>query len=117
MMDFIKNNWLYVLIGLVAFALAIVIVFVLINKGKNKKQKPAPVAAQSVYLEALGGKENIKSHKSVGSRINIELVDMEKAQPEKLLEAGVDSYIKMSGKLVLVVKENAQAVSDVIFGE
>ncbi len=114
--SFFQDN-LYWLIPVLALLLAgIVLLFVFLLRAKKKPKEKAPeLAAQSEYLAALGGAENIREKSIVGSRISIKLADFEKADPKKLLEIGVSSYIKMSGKLVLVCKDNAQAVYDRIF--
>lgn len=69
------------------------------------------------YISALGGDENIIDKKLSGSRITIKLANYDLLDKEKLLEAGVDSYILMSDRLVLVVKDAAEKTYNKLFGE
>ena len=108
--------WLVVAIVVAVVLIAsIVLVLIKLNKGKKKKKEPLVLADRSLYIESLGGEDNILESKIVGSRIVISLVDDSIIAPEKLLEAGVASYIKMNRKLTLVVRDNAQEVYERIF--
>ncbi len=84
------------------------------KKGKAKPQKKE--ISRSVYMDALGGEDNLISHSLTRSRIVLELKNYDLVDKEKLKEAGVDSFIMMSSKLTLVIKENAEAVDKTIFG-
>jgi phosphotransferase system IIB component len=52
----------------------------------------------------------------MGSRIVLVLKDYQKIDQAKLKEAGVDSFIEMSDRLTLVIKDNADKVYHTIFG-
>lgn len=109
--------WLIVAISVAVVLIAsCTMVLIKLKKGKKKKKEPLLLADRSVYIEALGGENNILESKVVGSRIVISLMDDSIITPEKLLQdAGVASYIKMNKKLTLVVKDNAQEVYERIF--
>lgn len=113
--SFLKENALWFALGLAAVILIVVLVFVLVALKKRKKTAPAAKVDSSVYIDALGGAENIISHSCVRSRIVIELNDGSIVDKEKLKETGVDSFIVMSNKLTLVVKEGAEDVYRLIF--
>ena len=108
----------YIIAGGVAAVIVVgVIVFLLIFRQKKKaKKKPARVISKSAYMEALGGEANLISHVRKGSRIELKLVDYEALDKEKLKEAGVDGFIKMSDRLTLVIKGDAEEVEKVLFG-
>lgn len=119
--SFIEEN-LYWLIPVIAVGIVVLLAFVVFmirlsrtTKKKKKKVEPIELHDKSEYLDCLGGEANIVSHTLKGSRITIEVNDIDKITPEKLLEAGVSSYIKMANKLVLVVKDHASEVYDRIF--
>lgn len=89
-----------------AVIIAALVVFLLLRQ-KGKKQKPVEVKkdySQSEIYLALGGKENVLTHSKAGSRISLTLKDYSKVDENKLNELGVDSVIKMSNKITLVVK-------------
>ena len=115
--DITSNIWMIAVISAAAvLVMALVIVFIRLGKGKKKRKKePLVLADRSVYISSLGGEENIVESKVIGSRIVIVLKDDSIITPEKLLEAGVASYIKMNKKLTLVVKDNADKVYERIF--
>ena len=116
-MDFLKSYWWILLLAiLAAMGLVVWLIWLFRHAKGGGKKKLAPLSEQSTYLEALGGKDNVKSHSLTGSRISVELLDYQKANPEALLSAGIDSYIKMSGRLILIVKDRAEEVYRRIFG-
>ena len=106
------NAWWMALI--VAALLITVILIIFITAKKNKKG-PSKTIVPSAYYEALGGINNVVSHARVGSRINLVLKDYEIIDKGKLKEAGVDGFIKMSDRLVLVIKGDAEAVEHALF--
>ena len=115
--DITSDIWILAVISAAAvLVMALVIVFIRLGKCKKKRKKePLVLADRSVYISSLGGEENIVESKVIGSRIVIVLKDDSIIAPEKLLEAGVASYIKMNKKLTLVVKDNADKVYERIF--
>ncbi|MDO5330976.1 MAG: hypothetical protein Q4F15_06150 [Bacillota bacterium] len=123
--DFVNANlvWIIILgVALLLFIAALIVFRIRVGAGKPKWKKkkkeeiPLPSVDKSEYLLALGGEDNILSKQLTGSRISVKLADMEKADPEKLLQAGVSSYIKMSDRLILVIKAHAEEVYNSIFG-
>jgi len=124
--DFLLYNswWL----ALIAAGLVVSVIVIIILTGKKRKaNKGEPEkkkvnyrdkeAVKSSYFEALGGEDNIIEKKIEGSRINLVLKDYTIIDKEKLKEAGVDGFIKMSNKLCLVVKGDAAKVYKILFGE
>ena len=119
--QFLKNNALYLALGVAGVILIVILVLVLVSLSKKRKARGAaaprkPIVA-SQYIEALGGAENIVSHSLARSRIVLELKDYERVDKEKLKEAGVDSFIMMSNKLTLVIRGDAEKVNAAIFPE
>ena len=114
--DFLGNNAWWIALSIVA-VIAVAVVCILVF-GKKKKQEKAPprVIEKSKYYEALGGEGNVISHTRTGSRISLVLKDFDAIDKEKIKEAGVDGFIKMSDKLVLVIKGDAEEVEKTLFG-
>ena len=113
--DFLGSNaWWIALI--VASLILITILLIVFSGRKKRKKQPVRVIEASKYYEALGGQENVISHTRTGSRIALVLKDYEALDKEKIKEAGVDGFIKMSDKLVLVIKGDAEAVEKALFG-
>ena len=88
-------------------ALIVLIVFL-------SKRKKGPKLDDGDWLEALGGKENIKEITAIGSRLSINLLDKEKIDREKLKELGVSSVLTMSNKVTLVIEDKAEVVAESI---
>lgn len=116
--EFLKYNswWLaLIFVGLIALTIALILISGI--KKKNKKAVIAKPVDKNAYLLALGGEENVISKTLMGSRIVLKLKDYGKISKEKLKEAGVDSFIEMSDKLTLVIKDSAGEVYKTIFGD
>lgn len=115
--DFLRDNALWFCLAIAAvivLILAIVLISVLLKRRKGK-EAPKKTIDASAYLLALGGEENVLSHKVVRSRIVLELKDYALVDKEKLKEAGVDGFIMMSNKLTLVIPGDAEKVNALIF--
>ena len=119
--SFLRDNalWLALAVAGVILIILLVTLFVCLSKkkkGSPKAGKGRPINA-SAYIAALGGEDNILSHKLMRSRIVLELKDYDAVDKEKLKEAGVDSFIMMSNKLTLVIQGDAEKVNRAIFSE
>ena len=105
--SFLLNYGIWLALGV---AVAVIIVFIIMFLLGNKKKK-GKVAAKTFetneVFEALGGKENVLTHSKNGSRISLTLSDYDKVNEKMLNALGVDSIIKMSNKITLVVKDDA----------
>ena len=83
-------------------------------KGKKEgaiiaqKQQQKQIKNEAV-LEALGGADNILDHSLNGSRIILVLNNYDAVDQAKLRELGVDSIVKMSNKITLVVKDDSDS--------
>ena len=113
--DFLLKNlwWMITILVLIAIGAFFLIEALIAKKKKNPKVK---IASKSEYLDALGGEDNILEKELKGSRIVVKLTDYSKVDEEKLKEAGVTGFIKMSDKLTLVIKDKAEDAYQVIFG-
>ncbi len=105
--EFLGKYALYICLALAV--IIVVVILLLIFAGKKKKK---PLVNYDVWIEALGGKENIKEVTAVGSRLNLVLNDKEKANREQLTNLGVSSVVSMSGKLVLVIEDKAEQIAN-----
>ena len=105
----------WVIAGSVTVAVIIAILVILLVKRK-KPSAPKRVINRSAYLEALGGADNVLTHLRKGSRIELQLRDYDIIDKEKIKEAGVDGFIKMSDRLTLVIKGDAEQVEKILFG-
>ena len=107
--SFLLNYGIWLALGV---AVAVIIVFIIMFLLGNKKKK-GKVAAKTFetneVFEALGGKGNVLTHSKNGSRISLTLSDYDKVNEKMLNALGVDSIIKMSNKITLVVKDDADS--------
>lgn len=107
--EFLKNYGVFLAIG-VAAIIAVVVIVLLLKKSANKPEVIKKEYQSSSIFEALGGKENVLSHQKVGSRIVLTLQNYDAVDENKLNELGVDSVIKMSNKITLVTKGDAESL-------
>ncbi|MCQ2772459.1 MAG: hypothetical protein MJ238_04195 [Bacilli bacterium] len=111
---FLSNLWWIITIAVIIALGAFFLIDSLL--AKKKKEPKVKIATKSEYLDALGGSENLIDKELKGSRIIVKLNDYSKVNEEKLKEAGVTGFIKMSDKLTLVIKDKAEDAYQVIFG-
>ncbi len=97
----------FVVSGLLLIAFIVVLIIFL------KKKKVVKVD-NSLWIDNLGGRENIASVTQVGSRINLVLKDKELINKDNLKELGVKSVLVMSNKVTLVVENNAENIAEAI---
>lgn len=108
--DFLRNYGMFLAIGVaVLVALIVIIIILLQRKNKIEPVKPEVSYSKDDVYEALGGKENVINHYKNGSRIVVELKDYSLINEEKLNQSGVNSIIKMSNKITLVVKSDPES--------
>ncbi len=98
---------LFVATGILMIATVVVIIIFL------KKKKVVKVD-NSLWIDNLGGKDNIESISQVGSRINLVLKDKEAINKDNLKELGVKSVLVMSNKVTLVIENNAEDIAKAI---
>lgn len=98
---------LFVATGVLMIATVVVLIIFL------KKKKVVKVD-NSLWIDNLGGKENIESVNQVGSRINLVLKDKEMINKDNLKELGVKSVLVMSNKVTLVIENNAEDIAKAI---
>lgn len=119
--DFFLKYGIWIAVALAGAALITVIVLFIIAKVKDKKgylpeeAKPELSQRSKAILEALGGKENILEHSLNGSRLTLSLTDYNAVNEAKLNELGVDSVIKMSNKIILVIKDDISKIYQEMF--
>ena len=97
----------FVVSGLLLIAFIVVLIIFL------KKKKVVKVD-NSLWIDNLGGRENIASVTQVGSRINLVLKDKETINKDNLKELGVKSVLVMSNKVTLVIENNAEDIAKAI---
>ena len=98
---------LFIVIGVLIIATTVVVIIFL------KKRKTVKVD-NSLWIDNLGGKDNIENVSQVGSRINLVLKDKEVINKDNLKELGVKSVLVMSNKVTLVVESNAEDIAKAI---
>ena len=98
---------LFVATGILMIATVVVLIIFL------KKKKVVKVD-NSLWIDNLGGKDNIESVSQVGSRINLVLKDKEIINKDNLKELGVKSVLVMSNKVTLVIENNAEDIAKAI---
>lgn len=110
--EFLRKYGVYFAIGIGTIILVIVLI-ILVKAYKRKKSESLSVSETKQDVNAdeifscLGSKENVLEHSINGSRIVLVLKDYSLLNETKLNELGVDSIIKMSNKITLVVKGDA----------
>lgn len=108
--QFLRDYAIYISVG-VFLIIALFLIFYLLYPLvlKKKKQKPStPPLDQNQFYLALGGKENVKNIELNGSRLSVELNDMNKYVRDQLRDLGVVRIITMKEKLILLVDESFQ---------
>ena len=119
--DFLKIYGIWIAVALASIAFITVVVLFIIAKAKDKKGlvvekvQAEPSERSLGILEALGGKENILEHSLNGSRLTLSLTDYNVVNEEKLNALGVDSVIKMSNKIILVIKDDISKIYQEMF--
>lgn len=107
--DFLLHYGVFLAIGVAAIIAIIIVAVFLLRSKKSKEVKPVKEYSSSEILDSLGGKDNIVEHKKAGSRISLVLKDYSKVNEIRLNALGVDSIIKMSNKITLVVKDDVDS--------
>ena len=109
---FLKDNALYLCLGVVALIVLTIIIVYLVKRNKKPSKKEEIVSSDfNLWIEYLGGKENIEEISGVGSRLTVQLKDGELLK-EDIKSLGVSSIMKMSGKIILVVENSAEKLAD-----
>ena len=106
---FLRNNGIWLAVVLAVIVVAIPVTIILINKFKKKKAPKVKIAEKSLWVEALGGSDNIVSSEAYGSRLAVVLADKEKMNKEALKELGVTNFVEMSNKVTLLLEDKAGA--------
>ena len=111
--QFLKNNALWICLGIVGLILITILVIYIIKAPGRKANKAQPINNDE-WLLALGGKDNIKEINRNGSRMSVNLKDENLIEREKLTALGVSSVVKMSNKVTLVVSKDSQKIFESI---
>lgn len=109
---FLKNNALWICLGIVLLIVITIIIFIVTSIRFKNKNKVSNKVDHSLWLEALGDKENIVSISATMSRLTIIVNGQEKVDKEKLKTLGVSNIITMSNKIILVVENKAQEIKN-----
>lgn len=117
--EFLKNYGLFIAIGVAVVVLATVIILIFISQKRkgtkgNKINKVSSFDSNDV-IKALGDKDNIVSANVTGSRISVELKDVNKADETTLKNNSVKSIIKMSNKITLLVEGDSKEFYSRVF--
>lgn len=116
--DFLLSNLYWIVLVVLALLVGVVYLvdFLIVRKRKSLSSDKKKIAPRGDYLLSLGGEANIVSHRLVGSRIVLVLVDQSKIDREALKKTGITGFIEKSDQLTLVAK-NAKDVYSLLFGE
>ena len=106
----IKPLAIILIVMAVVFFLAAlgILIYLIVSKKKENE------ANGSVWLLALGNKENVKEVSAVGSRLTVNVEDKEKIDRTKLKDLGVSSILVMSNKITLVIEGKAEKIAALI---
>ena len=97
---------LIVILAIVAFIIRLTKTIKLNRKGKKQQ----PIVSEDLLL-AYGGKENIEAVSKEMTRLTVEVVDLEKVNPEKIKELGAKNVLIMGNQVKSTYEdiENAYA--------
>lgn len=113
----IENNiplWGWILIVPVCLIVVLAIVAFIIRLTKtiklNRKGKKAPLVSDDLLL-AYGGKENIQAVSKEMTRLTVEVIDLEKVNPDAIKELGAKNVLIMGNQVKSTYEdiENAYA--------
>lgn len=120
--EWLRSYGIYIALGIAGVVFLTVLVLFIIALIKRKKDPTSVLpkeiklsANTSKILEGLGGRENIVAHSLNGSRIVLMLNNYNIVNEKMLNENGVDSLIKMSNKITLVIKRDASKIYKELF--
>ena len=120
--EWLRSYGLYISLAVAGVVFLTVLVLFIISLIKRKKDPTSALpkeiklsANTSKILEGLGGRENIVAHSLNGSRIVLMLNNYNIVDEKMLNENGVDSLIKMSNKITLVIKRDASKIYKELF--
>ena len=120
--EWLRSYGIYIALGIAGVVFLTVLVLFIIALIKRKKDPTSVLpkeiklsANTSKILEGLGGRENIVAHSLNGSRIVLMLNNYNIVDEKMLNENGVDSLIKMSNKITLVIKRDASKIYKELF--
>ena len=110
--NFFRSAAFYIALGMMVLIIIAIALILLLSKRKKKQpiEKQNAVIDSSIWLNALGGRENIIEKSATGSRLTLKVVDMNRIDEVKLKELGVSNIIKMSNKIILVLEDQAEAI-------
>lgn len=114
--NFLKYNAVWIALAVVGIIVITALLLIIFNRRTNKKKETKVTISSDddEWLNALGGQDNIKDVSAKGSRLTLSLVDEKKIDDEKLKVLGVQSILKMSNKIILVVEKQAQLLLEKI---
>ena len=107
--NFLKNNALWIALALVGVIVITIVLILLLSKRGKKKEQPQ-IAEKSLWIDALGGEENIISSEAYGSRLVVVLKDKTLMNREGLKVLGVTNFMEMSDKVTLLLEDKAELV-------
>ena len=112
--DFIKfmeDYALFICLGVVGvIIITIIVIFVIKNKSKKGEIEHKQIPEEYDY-SLFGGKENIVSFEATGSRVNLVLKDYDLLDKEGLKKIGVNNFIKMADRIILVCENSEKIVA------
>lgn len=106
-MEYLKNIIIILCCVIPLVVLIILGVIRLIKRDSFKKER---AAKNNDIIIALGGRDNIVSFSSAGSRLSLVLKDYSLMEDDALKALGVSSIIKMSSKVTLVIGKDAEDI-------
>lgn len=105
MIDFIKDNILYLSIGL----LIILIIILLLWFFKPKKKLAIPLIDTYQLRDALGGQDNIMTLSLEHQRLKVVVKDLKVVKSTLLKELNIPAFLK-GRELTLLIKHNQKEI-------
>lgn len=110
--DFLKNNGIWIALGVFVLIVIVVLIFILVPKFKKKKVDKGEI--KNLWLNSLGGEENIISIEQKGSRLIASLKDYNLIDKEQLKTLGATNFILSSSKITIVLNDKDNNVGEII---
>ncbi len=108
------KTWMYIVIAAIAAVVVLALVLVLCKVRKNRKIQESERKADQKMEESashlsllFGGKENIKEISSRGSRVSLQVIDMDKIDKDAITKE-LDSVMFMGNKIVFVIGSKSE---------
>lgn len=104
--------FLYIVLPIVGTFIVLFVVLIIVKSARKKAFLKERERANAEIVEYIGGRDNVISASSSGSRLILVLKDYSLVNDEKIKSLGVSSIIRMSTKITFVIGEDAKNIAE-----